>query len=38
MRYSNEKLKIRVGWTPKVRTEEGLRRFFESCRNGIARA
>jgi nucleoside-diphosphate-sugar epimerase len=35
--YSNEKLK-RVGWTPKVRTEEGLRRFFESCRNGIARA
>jgi nucleoside-diphosphate-sugar epimerase len=37
-RYSNEKLKIRVGWTPKVRTEEGLRRFFESCRNGIARA
>lgn len=37
-RYSNEKLKIRVGWKPTVRTEEGLRRFFESCRNGIARA
>ena len=37
-RYSNEKLKIRVGWTPKVRTEEGLRLFFESCRNRIARA
>ena len=31
-RYSNEKLKSRVGWSPKVPTEEGLRRFFESCR------
>jgi nucleoside-diphosphate-sugar epimerase len=37
-RYSNEKLKIRVGWTPKVRTKEGLRRFFESCRNREVRA
>lgn len=37
-RYSNEKLKTQVGWTPKVRTEEGLKRFFESCRNGRARA
>jgi nucleoside-diphosphate-sugar epimerase len=37
-RYSNEKLKIRLGWTPRVPTEEGLKRFFESCRNGIARA
>jgi nucleoside-diphosphate-sugar epimerase len=36
--YSNEKLKIRLGWTQKVPTEEGLRRFFESCRNEIARA
>jgi nucleoside-diphosphate-sugar epimerase len=36
--YSNEKLKVRLGWTPRVRTEEGLRRFFESCRNRIARA
>jgi len=37
-RYSNEKLKIRLGWKPKVTTEEGLKRFFESCRNRIARA
>ncbi len=32
--YSNEKLKMRVGWTPKVPTAEGLRRYFESCRDG----
>ena len=31
-RYSNEKLKKRVGWKPKVRTEDGLKLFFESCR------
>jgi nucleoside-diphosphate-sugar epimerase len=30
--YSNEKIKCRLGWSPKVPTEEGLRRFFESCR------
>jgi nucleoside-diphosphate-sugar epimerase len=30
--YSNEKLKSRVGWSPKVRTEDGMKRFFESCR------
>jgi nucleoside-diphosphate-sugar epimerase len=33
-RYSNEKLKLRVGWTPKVSMAEGLRRYFESCVNG----
>lgn len=33
-RYSNEKLKTRLGWTPKVSTAEGLRRYFESCRQG----
>jgi nucleoside-diphosphate-sugar epimerase len=37
-RYSNEKLKRQLGWTPEVRTEEGLKRFFESSRNGRARA
>jgi nucleoside-diphosphate-sugar epimerase len=37
-RYSNEKLKTRVGWKPKVSTEEGLQRFFESCRNRITHA
>jgi len=34
-RYSNEKLKHLLGWTPGVSTEEGLRRYFESCRQGI---
>jgi nucleoside-diphosphate-sugar epimerase len=37
-RYGNEKLKSQVGWRPRVSTEEGLRRFFESCRNVKARA
>ena len=27
-RYSNEKLKVRVGWEPKIPTDEGLERFF----------
>lgn len=31
-RYSNEKLKTRLGWRPKVPTAEGLTRFFQSCR------
>jgi nucleoside-diphosphate-sugar epimerase len=31
-RYSNAKLKCRVGWQPSVPTSEGLRRHFESCR------
>src|SRR5271157_2083937 len=31
--YSNEKLKTRVGWTPKVPTAEGFRRYFEACRH-----
>lgn len=30
--YSNAKLKARLGWTPKVSMSEGLRRFFDSCR------
>jgi nucleoside-diphosphate-sugar epimerase len=33
-RYSNEKLKARLGWTQKVSTAEALRRYFESCRQG----
>ncbi|HZR63797.1 MAG TPA: NAD(P)-dependent oxidoreductase [Terriglobales bacterium] len=32
MRYSNQKLKDRLGWTPSVPTSEGLRRYFEACR------
>jgi nucleoside-diphosphate-sugar epimerase len=31
-RYPNEKLKRLLGWTPRVPTAEGLRRYFESCR------
>ncbi|TLY46621.1 MAG: NAD(P)-dependent oxidoreductase [Nitrospirae bacterium] len=31
-RFSNEKVKARLGWTPKVPTTEGLRRYFQSCR------
>jgi nucleoside-diphosphate-sugar epimerase len=31
-RYSNEKLKRRLGWTPKVMTADALKGFFDSCR------
>ena len=31
-RYSNEKLKTRLGWKPKVSFEEGSRRYFEYCK------
>jgi nucleoside-diphosphate-sugar epimerase len=31
-RYSNEELKRRVGWKPKVSTADGLMRYFEACR------
>jgi len=30
--YSNKKLKKCLGWQPNVRTEDGLKLFFESCR------
>jgi nucleoside-diphosphate-sugar epimerase len=30
-RYSNDKLKQRLGWTPKVATSEALRLYFASC-------
>jgi nucleoside-diphosphate-sugar epimerase len=30
-RYSNEKLKAKLAWVPKVNTSEGLRRYFMSC-------
>ena len=32
--YSNEKLKTRVGWKPRISMEEGLTRYFESCHSG----
>lgn len=31
-RYTNEKLKARLRWTPKVPMAEGFRRYFQSCR------
>jgi nucleoside-diphosphate-sugar epimerase len=33
-RYTNDKLKKLVGWTPRVSTAEGLMRYFNSCREG----
>ncbi|MGB7220857.1 MAG: NAD(P)-dependent oxidoreductase [Vicinamibacterales bacterium] len=31
-RYSNERLKTRLHWAPRVPTAEGLSRYFEGCR------
>jgi len=31
-RYTNERLKARLGWMPPVSTPEGLQRYFASCR------
>lgn len=33
-RYSNQKLKEKLGWTPKVPMAEALNRYFQGCRNG----
>jgi nucleoside-diphosphate-sugar epimerase len=33
-RYSNQKLKAKLGWAPKVSTAEGMRRYFQSCGQG----
>jgi nucleoside-diphosphate-sugar epimerase len=32
--YSNRKLKEMLGWRPNVSIEEGLRRYFQNCREG----
>jgi len=37
-RYSNEKLKQSLEWSPKVATADGLRMFFKYCREHHARA
>ena len=37
-RYSNEKLKVRLGWKPKVSTAEGLKRLFLYCRESRSNA
>jgi len=31
-RYSNAKLKSRLGWAPRVSTDEGMAKFFQGCR------
>lgn len=31
--YSNEKLKSKLSWTPRVPTTDGLTRYFQNCRN-----
>jgi nucleoside-diphosphate-sugar epimerase len=33
-RYSNAKVKQRLGWAPAVPMAEGFRRYFEACRGG----
>jgi len=33
-RYSNEKLKARLGWSPKIPMKQALQLYFESCRSG----
>ena len=37
-RYSNEKLKVRLGWEPKVSTAEGLQRLFLYCKESKSHA
>lgn len=37
-RYTNQKLRDRLGWRQKVSTDEGLRRYFEACRERISHA
>jgi nucleoside-diphosphate-sugar epimerase len=37
-RYSNEKAKASLGWKPRISTGEGLRRYFQACREAGANA
>jgi nucleoside-diphosphate-sugar epimerase len=37
-RYSNDKAKRLLGWTPRVSTAEGLNRYFASCREKVQHA
>jgi nucleoside-diphosphate-sugar epimerase len=37
-RYTNMKLKDRVGWTPRVTMAEGFQRYFQSCRESAHHA
>jgi nucleoside-diphosphate-sugar epimerase len=35
-KYSNARIKERLGWTPRVPTSEGLSRHFEACRRKVS--
>jgi len=37
-RYSNSKLKSRLGWKPRVPMSQALQRYFDGCRERIQRA
>jgi nucleoside-diphosphate-sugar epimerase len=37
-RYSNQKLKTRLGWIPTIPMKEGLTRYFQGCREGLRNA
>ena len=37
-RYSNAKLKSRLGWTQKISTAEGLQRFYQGCQESTRHA
>jgi len=37
-RYSNKKIKTSLGWEPRISTDEGLRRYFQACREARANA
>jgi len=37
-KYSNEKLKSRLGWRPRVSTEDGLESYFRGCGQGTRHA
>jgi nucleoside-diphosphate-sugar epimerase len=36
--YRNDKIKRRLGWTPKVKSVEALERYFEGCRRKVSHA
>jgi nucleoside-diphosphate-sugar epimerase len=35
--YSNNKLKEKLGWSPRISTKEGLELFFSACRESLKR-
>jgi 2-alkyl-3-oxoalkanoate reductase len=37
-RYTNEKLKARLGWSPRVPTGEALQQYFNACKHGGSHA